>query len=81
MSMVPEQAEPGELNAEEQDSLRVGEELSQQQETMLAGKYKSAEELEAAYIELQKKLGESSNDTEEDGGEAEEHAQESVLRF
>lgn len=82
MSMIPEQAEPGELNAEEQDSLRVGEELSQQQETMLAGKYKSAEELEAAYIELQKKLGESSNDTEEseeDGGEEEVEDSSSLL--
>ena len=45
--------------AEEADSLRVGEELAQAQEQLLAGKYKDAEELEKAYLELQGKLGES----------------------
>ena len=40
----------------EAESLRVGEELMAKQEKMLAGKYKSAEDLEAAYLELQKKL-------------------------
>ncbi len=43
----------------EAESLRVGEELMAKQEKMLAGKYKSAEDLEAAYLELQKKLGQS----------------------
>ncbi len=43
----------------EAESLKVGEELMAKQDTMLAGKYKSAEDLEAAYIELQKKLGET----------------------
>lgn len=57
MSMIPEENGPGELNAEEQDSLQVGEELEAQHEQMLAGKYKNAEELESAYLELQKKLG------------------------
>jgi len=50
---------PQELNADEQDSLAVGEEMQQEQEQLLAGKYKSAEDLESAYLELQKKLGES----------------------
>ena len=45
------------LSAEEQDSLEVGEKLVAEQEGLLAGKYKNAEELESAYIELQKKLG------------------------
>ena len=45
------------LTAEEQDSLQVGEELVNQQEQLLAGKYKTAEDLEQAYINLQKKLG------------------------
>ena len=45
------------LTPEEQDSMKVGEALEQQQETLLAGKYKNAEELEKAYVELQKKLG------------------------
>ena len=29
----------GELNAEEQDSLQVGEEIAEQEESLLAGKY------------------------------------------
>ena len=45
------------LTAEEQDSLAVGEKLQAEQEGLLAGKYKNAEELEKAYIELQGKLG------------------------
>lgn len=57
MSMISDENSQGELNADEQESLQIGEEMEQQQENMLAGKYKNAEELEAAYIELQKKLG------------------------
>lgn len=67
MSMLTDENSQGELNADEQESLQIGEEMEQQQETMLAGKYKNAEELEAAYIELQKKLGapKESKETEE----------------
>lgn len=65
MSMIPEENGPGELNAEEQDSLQVGEELEAQHEQMLAGKYKNAEELESAYLELQKKLGADGEEPEE----------------
>ena len=43
----------------EAESLRIGEELMSKQDKMLAGKYKNAEELESAYLELQKKLGDS----------------------
>ena len=50
------------LTAEEQNSLEVGEELVAQQEQLLAGKYKSAEELENAYLSLQKKLGQTEED-------------------
>ena len=46
------------LTPEEQDSLQVGEQISQQEEQVYAGKYKSAQELEKAYMELQSKLGE-----------------------
>ena len=52
------------LTPEEQDSLAVGESISQQEEQIYAGKYKSAQELEKAYIELQAKLGEKKEDTE-----------------
>jgi len=48
------------LTPDEQDSLQVGEAMEEQQESMLAGKYKNAQELENAYIELEKKLGEKS---------------------
>ena len=57
------------LTAEEQDSLAVGEEIQNQQEQLLAGKYKNAEELEKAYVELQSKLGENEK---EDNTEAKE---------
>jgi len=49
------------LTPDEQDSLQVGEQLEAQEESLLAGKYKNAEELEKAHIELQKKLGEKSD--------------------
>ena len=66
----------GELTAEEQDSLQVGEELVEQQNQLLAGKYKNAEDLEQAYLSLQKKLGqeetEEPNYEESDEGYAEE---------
>ena len=57
------------LEAEEADSLEVGEKLVQEQEELLAGKYKNAEELEKAYMELQSKFGSG----EEEEGEAEEY--------
>ena len=77
MSMLADENSQGELNADEQESLQIGEEMEQQQETMLAGKYKNAEELEAAYIELQKKLGapKDSEETEE-ATESEEESEE-----
>ena len=62
------------LSAEEQDSLQIGEELAEEQAGLLAGKYKNAQDLEAAYLSLQKKLGqEEETDYEEsDEGYAEE---------
>ena len=55
---VQTESAPDNLTPEEQDSLAVGEKLQAEQEGLLAGKYKSAEELEKAYVELQTKLGE-----------------------
>ena len=49
------------LTPDEQDSLQVGEALEQEQNNLLAGKYKTAEELEKAYGELERKLGEQGN--------------------
>ena len=51
------------LTTDEQDSLAVGEKIVEQQEQLLAGKYKDASELEKAYVELQKKLGDKDKDT------------------
>ena len=66
------------LTEAEKESLVVGEEMQAQQEQMLAGKYKNAEELEKAYIELEKKLG---SDDKEEKPEAEaETESEEVLQ-
>lgn len=63
----------GELNAEEQNSLEVGEQMAQEQETLLAGKYNSTEQLEQAYLELQQKLGSDEEESaEEEEGEADD---------
>ena len=69
------------LSEEEQDSLEVGEQLVAEQEGLLAGKYKNAEDLEAAYLSLQKKLGQDEEyDYEEsdEGYEEEEGSDEEV---
>ena len=60
----PSEAKEGELTEEEQNSLEVGEKMAEQQEQMLAGKFKTAEDLEQGYIELQKKLGEPKEEAE-----------------
>lgn len=77
LTSIESTPEAGELNADEQNSLEVGEQLAQDQETLLAGKYQSAEQLEQAYLELQQKLGSDEEgepeDVEpEDSGEVEE---------
>ena len=64
------------LTADEQDSLQVGEAMQEQQEQVLAGKYKNAEELEKAYIELEKKLGEKSEPSSQEESSDEPQAEE-----
>lgn len=54
------------LTPEEQDSLEVGEKLVAEHEGLLAGKYKSPEDLEKAYLELQGKLGEPKQEVNEE---------------
>ena len=61
------------LSAEEQDSLKVGEQMQEAQDNLLAGKYKNAEELEKGYLELQQKL---SNQEEEEAAEEDEEYEE-----
>lgn len=76
MSMLSDENPQGELNSDEQESLQIGEEMAKEQETKLAGKYKNAEELEAAYIELQKKLGDTTSDDNETESSEDEDTQE-----
>ena len=70
----PNEAPEGELTAEEQESLAIGEKALAEQEALLAGKFRDAEELEQAYIELQKKF--SSRNTDEEEPEQQEEAEE-----
>jgi hypothetical protein len=59
----------GAMEADQAESLAIGEEMINQANARLAGKYKDAQELEKAYIELEKKLG--SRETDEESGEPE----------
>lgn len=67
------------LSAEEQDSLAVGEKMEKAQEQLLAGKYKSAEELEKGYLELQQKLSNKEEPEAEAETETEETAEPNIL--
>ena len=71
--------DPDTIEAEDQrdaEALKVGEELAEEQDKLLAGKYKDAEELESAYIELQKKLGGDKPEPEEDSQDPPEAKEE-----
>jgi hypothetical protein len=76
----PTPADQPEFSEEELDSLQRGEEMQESEQQLLAGKYQNAEELEKAYIELQKKLGggeEESESTTEETEEVEEEVESS----
>lgn len=75
ITLVSEEPTEG-LTEEEQDSLAVGEELAEAESQLLAGKYENAEELERAYIELQKKLGGEEEPVEEEQEETEEEEEQ-----
>ena len=74
----PNETPEGELTAEEQDSLAVGEKAIAEQQELLAGKFRDAEELEQAYIELQKKFSSRTpeKDTTEETSTEEEVVEE-----
>ena len=61
----PAEANPPVLSEEEQNSLEVAERLGQEEAELYAGKFENAEELENAYLALQKKLGSGDTDEEE----------------
>jgi len=46
-----------EREATDAENIKIGDALEKEQQELLAGKYKNAEELEKAYIELQQKMG------------------------
>ena len=72
----PTPADQPELNEAEQEALAIGEQRAQEESRMLAGKYESAEELEKAYIELQKKLGESNDGLRQEDPQGERREEE-----
>ena len=65
------------LTPDEQDSLKVGTEIVNEQEQLLAGKYENAQELEKAYIELEKKLGSNDQDNKAEAEQEEVLPEES----
>ena len=58
----PTPADNPEFTEAEQEAIAIGEQAAADQQQMLAGKFKDAEALEQAYIELQKKLGETNGE-------------------
>ena len=72
----PTPADQPEFTEEELNSIEVGEQLAQQQEQLLAGKYENAQELERAYLELQSKLGQDQEESEEESEEVGEEVEE-----
>ena len=68
----PTPADSPELNEDEQKSLEVAEKLGEEEAKNYAGKFDNAEELEKAYLELQKKLGSDEESETEDKEETTE---------
>ena len=74
-SVLVEQAE-----ARDAETLEVGEKMIAEQENLLAGKYKTTEDLEKAYKELESKLGKQDQGLERDEtSETEETTEESEI--
>ena len=69
-------ADQPELNADEQESLAIAEANEGEQQQLLAGKFDSPQSLEQAYLELQKKLGESREEEPQDDEPEEEPKKE-----
>ena len=69
----------GAVNEDQAESLAIGEEMINQANARLAGKYKDAQELEKAYIELEKKLG--SKDAQEETSEPEAQDQQETSDY
>jgi len=78
----PAEPQEGEFTPEEQENIKVGEALEEQQNQLLAGKFEDAKQLEDAYVELQRKLGspkeEPSEEPEEPKEPEEKEEEESI---
>jgi hypothetical protein len=61
-----------EFTEEEQNSIAIGEQLAEQEQALLAGKFTDAEQLEKAYVELQRKLGSQDNEPQAEEAQEEE---------
>jgi len=68
----PTPADQPEFTQAEQEALAIGEAQAAEEQQLLAGKFRDAEELEKAYIELQSKLGSRNNEEEAAEPEVEE---------
>ena len=75
----PTEVDQAEFTDEELDSINVGEQLYNEEQNLLAGKFRDAEELENAYLALQQKLG-SREDTPETA-EQEETSEEELPEY
>jgi len=77
----PTPADMPEFNEAEQEALAIGERQLEAEQQMYAGKFKDAEALEQAYIELQKKLGTNEEEAPSEEAAPEEEAEEEVSVF
>ena len=68
----PAEQQEGEFTPEEQENIKVGEALEEQQNQLLAGKFEDAKQLEDAYVELQRKLGSPKEEPSEEPEEPKE---------
>jgi len=78
LTMDEANPESGQFTEEEMDSLKVGEEMQAAEDNLLAGKYQNAQELEKAYVELQKKIGEEPQEEAPTENKTEEKAEPST---
>jgi len=74
----PTEADQPEFSEEELDSLKVGEQAIEEHNQLLAGKFEDAQQLEKAYIELQRKLG-SKEEQQEPEPQQEEEPENPIL--
>jgi hypothetical protein len=74
----PTPAGQPEFNEAEQEALAIGEAAAEEQQRLLAGKFKDAESLEKAYVELQSKLGSRNNEDQSNEADYTDNEQDDV---